>query len=225
MGKPAKRREDTGRRPERIGVDFRDLSTSAQLREITLRLFAEHGIQTTSIRMVATAAGVSPGAVLHHYPSKKALEAAVREDVLRRVFDAVHVVSPTQPPLDAVVNRLKAYSALLQSQPYLADYIRRVYAEGGDESVEFFRMMLEAVRTELSARVAAGNAREFDDPEVGLALYCHLVSAPVLIRPQLEAIIGLDLNDPKDIERLNRAQTDLLTRPLFSPKGDGTTTT
>jgi AcrR family transcriptional regulator len=171
--------------------------------------------------MVAAAAGVSPGAVLHHFPTKEALEAAVREDVLRRVFDAVHVVNPSQPPLDAVVNRLKAYSSLLQSQPYLADYIRRVYAEGGEESVEFFRMMLEAVRSELSARVAAGNAREFADPEVGLALYCHLVSAPVLIRPQLEAVIGLDMSDPNDIERVNRALTDLLTKPLFSPGGKG----
>jgi AcrR family transcriptional regulator len=167
--------------------------------------------------MVAAAAGVSPGAVLHHFPSKKALESAVRDDVLRRVFDAVHIVSPSEPPLDAVVNRFKEYATLLRSQPYLADYIRRVYAEGGEESIEFFRLMLDAVRAELSARIAAGNAREFDDPDVGLALYCHLVSAQVLIRPQLEAVTGLDLDDPNDVERLNRAQTDLLTRPLFSP--------
>jgi hypothetical protein len=119
--------------------------------------------------------------------------------------------------LDAVVNRFKAYTTLMQSQPYLADYIRRVYAEGGEESIEFFRMMLESVRAELAARMAAGAAREFEDPDLGLALYCHLVSAQVLIRPQLEAVVGLDLDNPNDIERLNRAQTDLLTRALFSP--------
>jgi AcrR family transcriptional regulator len=205
---------DAGPRP-RIGVAFEDLSGSAQLREIALWLFAEHGIGATSIRMVAAAAGVSPSAVLHYFPSKKALEAAVQEEVARRVFDAVHAISPTRPPREAVQERYGALSALLQTQPYLAEYLRRVLAEGGEASVELFKMFIDAMKREVSARIEAGNAREFDDPDVGLALFWLLSSAEFLIAPQLEAV-GLDLTNPEDIERLHRAQTDLLTRPLFS---------
>src|SRR5262245_57627930 len=100
-------------RPRIDGVVFDDLSTSAQLREIALELFAEHGIQATSIRMVATAAGVSPGAILHYYPSKKALETAVRDEVLRRVFHRTETISPSDPPAEAMANRFRAYSAVV----------------------------------------------------------------------------------------------------------------
>jgi AcrR family transcriptional regulator len=212
-----KRQKVPLRRPRPVGVDFEDLSAGAQIREIALDLFAEHGIRATSIRMVASAAGVSPGALLHYFPSKKALESAVREEVLRRVFYRTEVVSPSDPPAEALANRFKAYTDVLQSQPNLAHYTRRVYAEGGEESFEFFRLLLQALGAEHSARVAAGTARDFDDPEVGLPLYCYLASALVLIGPLLEAVVGLDLEDPKDVARLTRAQMELLTKPLFSP--------
>jgi AcrR family transcriptional regulator len=198
------------------GVAFDDLSTSAQIREIALRLFADHGIRATSIRMVASAAGVSPGALLHHYPTKKALESAVRAEVLRRVFQRTEPVSPSDPPLDALASRFRMYAAVVQRQPYLARYLRRVFIEGGDESVEVFRMLLTALGEEQAARVAAGTAREFADPQLDLALYFYLVSAQILIGPQLEAVVGLDLSDPADVARLNRGIVDLLTRPLFS---------
>ncbi|ADP81719.1 TetR/AcrR family transcriptional regulator [Pseudofrankia inefficax] len=216
MTASAKRQEGAVRRPRLDGVEFDDLSTGAQLREIALGLFADHGIQATSIRMVAAAAGVSPGAILHYYPSKKALESAVREEVLRRVFHRAQAVSPSDAPLEALANRFRAYAEVVQSQPALARYMRRVFIEGGEESVELFRTLVEALGAEHSARVAAGRAREFEDPEVGIALYFHLVSAQVLIGPLLEAVVGLNLEDPEDVARLNRALMDLLSRALFS---------
>jgi AcrR family transcriptional regulator len=206
---------DAARWPPLDGVPFEDLSTSAQLREIALALFADHGIQATSIRMVAAAAGVSTGALLHYYPTKKALEAAVREEVLRRVFSRTEPVSPSDPPLDALANRFRMYAAVVQRQPNVARYLRRVFIEGGDESNEVFRMLMTALGAEHEARVAAGTAREFEDPPVGLALYYYLVSAQILIGPQLEALVGLDLADPGDVARLNHGIMDLLTRPLF----------
>jgi AcrR family transcriptional regulator len=203
--------------PRLDGVAFEDLSTAAQLREIALRLFAENGIQGTSVRMVAAAAGVSPGALLHYYPTKKELEAAVREEVLRRLFHRAEPVSPSDPPLDAVANRFRAYAAVTQRQPYLARYLRRVFIEGGEQGTEVFRMLVEALGAEHRARVAAGTAREFDDPELGLVLFFHFVSAQVMIGPQLEAVVGLDLDRPDDVARLNRALIEFLTKPLFAP--------
>ena len=44
-----------------------DLAPRARIREAALRLYAEHGTQATSIRMVAEEAGMSAGAVMHHF--------------------------------------------------------------------------------------------------------------------------------------------------------------
>ena len=205
----------------RVGAVFEDLSPSAQIREVALRLFAERGIAATSIRAVAAAAGVSAGAVMHHFPTKAALEQAVHASVSKRVIDAVHGVGTTDPLADALTNRRDAWEGLLRDQPHLADYIRRVLAEDGEQSIAYFKQSLASLYDEMAAMTEAGLARQLDDPEVGIALYWMLVSARVLLRPQLEAALGLDLSDPADIERLHRAEIDLLTKPLF-PGQDAT---
>ena len=50
-----------------------DLAPRARIREAALRLYAKHGTQATSIRMVAEEAGMSAGAVMHHFKSKDEL--------------------------------------------------------------------------------------------------------------------------------------------------------
>src|SRR5680860_475244 len=55
----------------------RDLTARANIRNAALRLFAESGHDAVTVREIATAAGVSPGLVLHHFGSKNGLRAAV----------------------------------------------------------------------------------------------------------------------------------------------------
>jgi len=47
-----------------------DRTARAVIRDEALRLFAEHGQQAVSLRQVASAAGVSPGLIVHHFGSK-----------------------------------------------------------------------------------------------------------------------------------------------------------
>lgn len=207
--------------PQRLGVNFSDLAPSAQIREIALQLFAEYGVRATSIRMVATAAGVSAGAVVHHFPTKRALEQAVHTDVVQRIVAAVHDVDADDDPVLALERRHRAFDAILRDQPYIADYLRRVLADDSDEGIELFRISLEGIKSEMRDRVAAGVAREFDDPDVSLALYWLVVSARFIIRPYLERVVKLNLQDPYDVDRLNRAEIDLLTEAVF-PRREST---
>lgn len=63
------------------------------------RLFAADGFAAVGLEAVARAAGVTRGAVYHHYPSKQALFLAVvrrvQADVARRISDAVSPVADT----------------------------------------------------------------------------------------------------------------------------------
>jgi len=56
-------------------------ATREQLIEVATRLFAERGYEDTSIEAVLTAAGVSRGALYHHFAGKDALFEAVVENI------------------------------------------------------------------------------------------------------------------------------------------------
>jgi AcrR family transcriptional regulator len=66
----------------------RGVATREHLVSVATRLFAEHGYEDTSIELVLQTAGVSRGALYHHFPGKEALFGAVLEtvgaDVARR---------------------------------------------------------------------------------------------------------------------------------------------
>src|SRR5215467_4596367 len=55
---------------------FEDLTGRARIRDAAIRLFAERGIDGTTVRDIAALAGVSPGLLRHHFGSKEALREA-----------------------------------------------------------------------------------------------------------------------------------------------------
>ena len=78
-------------------------ATRGQLIEVATGLFAEHGYEGTSIEAVLTAAGVSRGALYHHFAGKEALFTAVLEAVSERItVQLTEVISGCTNPVDAV---------------------------------------------------------------------------------------------------------------------------
>ncbi len=64
-------------------------ATTAALVAAAKRLFAKHGYATTSLDDVANTAGVSKGALYHHFAGKRELFQAVFEDEQRRMNDII----------------------------------------------------------------------------------------------------------------------------------------
>ena len=78
-------------------------ATRGQLIEVATRLFAEHGYESTSIEAVLTAAGVSRGALYHHFAGKEALFEAVVSAVSEQVtVELTEAVRGCADPLDAM---------------------------------------------------------------------------------------------------------------------------
>src|SRR3954471_10969656 len=63
---------------------FEDLTARARIRDAAIRLFADRGIDGTTVRDIAQAAGVSPGLLRHHFGSKEGLREACDQYVLDR---------------------------------------------------------------------------------------------------------------------------------------------
>ena len=192
-----------------------DLAPRARIREAALRLYAEHGTQGTSIRMVAEEAGMSAGAVMHHFKTKDELAEAVQHAVVAKIREVVSGVGLDQPPPAAARARRQAFDQLIEDNPFIAGYIRRATLEGGP-AVALFTEAFDLVRSEMQALVEAKIARPLPDPEVGLVLYRAINLAHIVFGPLIEQMLGLSLSDPVVLERFRDAAVDLLTHPVFN---------
>lgn len=75
-------------------------ATREQLIEVATRLFAERGYEDTSIEAVLAAAGVSRGALYHHFAGKDALFEAVVEAVDQRASaEVTAAIGSEQDPI------------------------------------------------------------------------------------------------------------------------------
>ncbi|MEL6316879.1 MAG: TetR/AcrR family transcriptional regulator [Pseudomonadota bacterium] len=78
------------------------------------RLFAREGFHGVSMRDIARALGVTPGAVYAHFPSKAAVLAAVYAEGVRRVASAVDAALAKAPEADPWLRLERAAAAHLQ---------------------------------------------------------------------------------------------------------------
>jgi AcrR family transcriptional regulator len=83
MSQPSPESERPGSESKRAA---QGRATREQLIEVATRLFAERGYEDTSIEAVLAAAGVSRGALYHHFAGKDALFEAVLQSVDARIF-------------------------------------------------------------------------------------------------------------------------------------------
>jgi AcrR family transcriptional regulator len=84
-------------------------ATRGQLIEVATVLFAEHGYEDTSIEAVLSAAGVSRGALYHHFAGKDALFEAVVQTLETRVL--AELAKRVQGAPDAVTTLVNAAMA------------------------------------------------------------------------------------------------------------------
>lgn len=84
----------------------------------TLELIESEGIGAVSLRKVARAAGVSPGAPYHHFPDRAALLTALSDEGFGRLATALtkaHDAAPT--PSEALRAILTAYIEFAEANP------------------------------------------------------------------------------------------------------------
>lgn len=100
-----------------------------QLLEVALELFDEHGVEGTSMRDLATHAGVNVAAPYHHFESKQSL--------LRAIFEELGYLEIVRQPVDPEVLEL-----LRSSEP--EDSLALVFEvmwEMLDSGASFFRLI------------------------------------------------------------------------------------
>jgi AcrR family transcriptional regulator len=174
--------------------DRGDLTGRAVIRNVALRLFAEHGVVAVSVRQIAEAAGVSPALVLHHYGSKAGLREAVDQYAAAQ-FDAVFedtgaVGEVLTTGSTASIAELFA-RALPEGSP-LPAYFRRLVLDGDPAGQALFRRWFEVSRVLLDELLDAGFAKPTGDPEVRAAFMLSADLVLLLLREPLTDVLGVD---------------------------------
>ena len=186
-------------------VEGADLTARASIRNAALRLFAEHGPDAVTVRQIATAAGVSPALVLHHFGSKAGLRRAV-DEFAAGAFDEVLDVGGREEVVASMASGDSASLAAVFAQVFPADsplpaYLRRLLVSGEPAGAALFGRWLEVTRQLMAALDAQGVARPSRDPEVRAAFLLANDLAVVLLRDRIHEALGFDPLEPEGIER------------------------
>ncbi len=125
----AKRRGRTPGRPVGEGADLRE-----RLLDATVACFARYGIDGSSLRQIATEAGVTPALLHYYFGGKEALVEAVIEERLMPVTQGLRgpLLQAGDDPRALVRGFVRAVLTTALAHPWLPQlWVREVLHEGG----------------------------------------------------------------------------------------------
>ncbi|HVV21809.1 MAG TPA: TetR family transcriptional regulator [Pseudonocardiaceae bacterium] len=199
-------------------ADEGDLTAKANIRNAALRLFAERGPDAVTMREIATAAGVSPALVVHHFGSKDGLRAAV-DDYAAQAFDALFSMDDQDLAKalteDNWVSVAEMFARAFPHGSPLPAYLRRLLLVNDPAGAALFGRWYALTRRLLDSMTELGVARPGEDPAVRAAFLLVNDLALVLLRNQVAAAIGVDPLTPAGISRWAREATAVYTQGAF----------
>jgi AcrR family transcriptional regulator len=191
-----------------------DASSRETILAAALRAFGEAGIESTSLRQVARAAGVSPALVVHHFGGKEGLVAAVDEAAVRQFADAYSAQGVESE--DFLRLRAQQTARVMAERPEVCAYLGRALVEGTAGSGRLFAAMVAGGRAEIDALVEAGAIRPDADRLWATLQHFFLIWAPLSFMPLLREALGDDLLQEGQLARWVEANVRLLEEGLYA---------
>lgn len=194
-----------------------DLTTSAQIRDAAITCYTEHGVAATTARKVATAAGVSPGLVIHHFGSMNGLREACDHHVAKLIREeklAAIVQGEEFDPLAAL--------ATATAHRYTG-YLAAVLIDGSDAVARLVDELVSDAEDYLAEAEADGHVRPTDSPRERAAILILWALGPVVLQHHTRRLLGVDVTDLEGTDRsavstYAAATYDLLGSGLFTPQ-------
>lgn len=136
-----------------------DLTAVARIRDAAVELFGRDGF-TVGVRAIATAAGVSPGLVIHHFGSKENLRKACDDYIAEtiRVTKSESMRASDPATWFAQMAEMEDYA------PQMA-YLVRSLQTGGELAKMLWRTMIDNAEEYMDEGVRAGTIKPSADPK------------------------------------------------------------
>ena len=168
-----------------------DRSTRARIRDTAIECFAEHGAAATTARKVASAAGVSPGLVIHHFGSMDGLRRACDEYVVAIIGQQKRKAMSSGPSFDAL-------TALRSSEfDSLLGYLAAVLVDDSPAVERLVDDMVRDAEAYMAEGVVAGNLLPSDDPRSRAVILTLWNLGALVLHRHLRRMLGVDLTSPE----------------------------
>jgi AcrR family transcriptional regulator len=181
-----------------------------RIRDAAMRQFAAHGFKGATVRGIAREAGVSPGLVQHHFPSKQALREecdAYGFAFLRDIHERVRAGGTlTDAAFAADVN---------QAAAVLGPYAAMAIVSDGAEASRWFDELAKLYEVALGVGAPGSGVSGGEDADAVIATYTAMELGIAIFGAQLSRRLGGDLSDPSVVARLGRARLFLAAERLI----------
>ena len=186
-----------------------DLTARARIRDAALRLFAKRGLDGTTIRDIARAAGVSGGLIRHHFGSKDDLRAACDSYALDQIMRIKE-----QAVLEGQLANPAFMSAAHPTVLLTLRYLARSLVDGSPAAAAMFDEMVALGEAWLDQQ----HPGQIPDPRGYSAVLVAMQSGLFMMHGQLSRWLGADIFTAEGHLRLTAAMIDFYSQPLLSPE-------
>lgn len=198
-----------------------DLTASARIRGAAMRLFAQRGFAATTIRDVASEAGVSSSLVVHHFKTKAQLKAAADARLITVLTEMVAELPTGEADFGETTASM---TEKLRAEPDLLAYLRRMLVDGGEAATGLFIGLVDATVAELAAQEAAGTVLPSADARTRAVFLIVNDLGTIILRDLVERAIGIDALSPAGMRQWGAVVMDVYTRGLYASAPDATQT-
>lgn len=192
---PGRSSGEDGRSSARRGPETREAIDRA-----AIKLFARLGYHATSMREIASAAGIQPAAIYHWYPSKEAILVRLQDDFMDRLTEnVVSAMEPQRRPalrLAAAVREHVVFHGLNTQAAFVTDSEIRALGPGPRKALISQRDAYEEIfAAEIRAGVEDGSLRSSNPRVASYAILLQCTGVALWFRPRGE----LSLDEVADL--------------------------
>lgn len=192
-------------------VPTEDATAAARIRDAAIALFGERGFDRTSVRQIATDAGVSAALVIHHFGSKEGLRQACDDWLVTRLIG-----ERTRTSGPEIAATMREWLDDPERFRVYIDYFTTMLADGTEGGNRLFDRLVRDTAAMLDAGVEDGSMHESSDREMRALLITIYGLAPLLLRDQLARSLGTPLASAAAIRRMTRPALELYTHGLYT---------
>ena len=183
----------------------RSEATRQKILGAAMDLFSEVGYAAAGLGEIIERAGMTKGALYHHFDSKEALATAIIEQGANLTHDAFrNVCESSSPALENMIHGVFVVTDLLVSDKTArtAEQLTRVLAEFNSAASQVWSSRLDAMTTQARRASAEGDLREGLDP--------YVVSESILNAMLGAQLLATTADGNDHIKRLTRSLELLL---------------
>ena len=181
--------------------------------DAAILLFGQHGFRGTTLKDIATEAGVSQALIVHHYGTKEQLRSVCDDHVAQLIRERKAEVLEDEPRIDPVIamRQLSNGRALLR-------YLIRTLTEGGEHAAQLIDEMVTDAQEYMTQGERAGLIKPSAAPRDRAVLLVLWSLGALVLHEHAQRLLDVDFlasgDSAEDLQRYLYPALELYTQGL-----------